>query len=1337
MNEETVPSRTINEVIPFSADKIIDASDNHSQPEQVKPYFKDNGEPYHGSNTEEWRVGDVILDTYEVKEVFRGGAMGLVYRVFHRNWNVDLIVKTPRKEYYDTETHKQNFIREAETWIDLGLHPHIVSCYYVREIDSIPRVFAEFVEGGALKDWIGENGEGRLYEGGKKKALERILDIAIQFAWGLHFAHEKGLVHQDVKPANVLVTSDGTVKVTDFGLARAGGVVSQSGGRLNVDGSVLVESGGMTPAYASPEQASGRPLSRKTDIWSWALSVLEIFTGEMTWMQGEVALEVLEDYLSSGTDYEKVPEMPKQLANLLRNCFSTNSEDRPRDFLTIAAKLREIYRQEIGRAYEREYPKDAKLLADSLNNKAVSLMDLGKTDEAFEMWEKATKIQPHHLEASFNLALNLWRNGKIDYDVRGTMLFPVFESNRDKWTANYVMALMLIEYGSYALAITELEKIQITRENKTEVEAIIKKAKDLEAKSKKAIQKFEINDSVTGEEYFYDLAITPNGNKALTIDSQLKFRLFDIATGTLLKTFNENQPFKILPPNYIPGGHRLSVNSDSKYAVSVINQLPIVERFDGQISQRKYEQLKVQERYFPPMKLWDLDSGKCIQTFDHRKKLKEKDSITTVAISPDGQVAASGGGKALILWSAKEGKVIWKLDGAFDSAIFSPDGCSLLVANEKNVILVDVELGEVSKILAGHDHPVTSVCFSFDGQYYLSGDGNGTLKLWDVKTGNCVRTLDNQGYSLTKMEYENRRTLVSLSADNKYAICGFGATIYQVWDVETGRSSLIEISSSPPYGVATFLPSSNQAILSDGLELRVAKISTADFRTNYLLSRFQTSEQVLSANIEYTQLIERAKAAIKQEDLPQAVRLLRQARSFKGYERMADAVELWVSLYEKLPKKTVSGLWKPDAEFAARLQNIHQFKANIKVNADKGNGGIQIKELSTGKLVGEVSSDAGTDAIVISPDGRLSLLIDGNVVKVHDNIKGKLINSLSGHDHKINNLKFSGNGKFVVSSGRDTVRLWDIGTGKCIRVLSGFNGPITFVSTCYYGRFILSSCLLPPAEQDYPVKLWDAVTGYCKGGFNLNRSAKISLSAVISADGRFVYTVGDNNKIENLVVVWDAKTGEGLNDLNFHVPIKDFLPAGISFDGKFVVSPPLNIYSLETSEKLSSQMYVPEEKSVGFSNDGRFVIAEDELWLIDWDLEERKITDWDEEAQPYVDFFLKAHQGANWENNFDDLIRVLKCAGLGYIRPEGVRRRLEKISGKSSKTNEAVQNRQNKAGLADLIQSENEKKQSLPKMEIEPESWLRGKGLMYLISILFYGGIVLLIVLGIRACKGS
>src|SRR5262249_6517877 len=94
-----------------------------------------------------WHVGDVLLEQYEVTGELGEGGMGTVYKVHHRGWNVDLAVKSPKPDIFARAGGNENFVREAETWVTLDVHPHIVSCYYVRTLGGIPRIFAEYVEG--------------------------------------------------------------------------------------------------------------------------------------------------------------------------------------------------------------------------------------------------------------------------------------------------------------------------------------------------------------------------------------------------------------------------------------------------------------------------------------------------------------------------------------------------------------------------------------------------------------------------------------------------------------------------------------------------------------------------------------------------------------------------------------------------------------------------------------------------------------------------------------------------------------------------------------------------------------------------------------------------------------------------------------------------------------------------------------------------------------------------------------------------------------------------------------------------------------------------------------
>ena len=174
--------------------------------------------PKSSITNEQIKKGDPVLETYRVVEDAVQGGMGNVWKVHHNTWNVDLAMKRPKPEFFAEagEERKNDFIAECENWIKLGLHPNIVSCYYVREVSGVPSIFSEWMDGGSLADRICD---GSLYYGTNADAHARILDLAIQSARGLKYAHENGLLHQDVKPANLLLSKDWDLKVADFGIA--------------------------------------------------------------------------------------------------------------------------------------------------------------------------------------------------------------------------------------------------------------------------------------------------------------------------------------------------------------------------------------------------------------------------------------------------------------------------------------------------------------------------------------------------------------------------------------------------------------------------------------------------------------------------------------------------------------------------------------------------------------------------------------------------------------------------------------------------------------------------------------------------------------------------------------------------------------------------------------------------------------------------------------------------------------------------------------------------------------------------------------------------------------
>lgn len=410
----------------------------------LPPEPQGNGLKDDSISNERIRKNEVLQESYKVLSDPINGGMGSVWRVENMETGKELCMKRPQPKYFAEggTARKELFIHECESWISLGLHPHIVACYYVREIGGVPTIFAEWMEGGSLEDRIRDK---TLYSGTETEKQKRVLRIAIQFARGLRYAHECGLIHRDVKPDNVLLTGEGQARVADFGLSGAYaalGAEEQAAGKTETDPetnqkrTILVGSGGYTKFYCSPEQEARKELTRRTDIYSWAVSMLEVYDGEMCWTSGPEAGRDCGKHLA-----EAVLQPPAAMAELLKRCLNRDEAGRPHDFGEVDAALLEIYRDVCGEPYE-EPGTVASGSADSLNNMAVSYMEIGLKDRALLCWEKAGEADPSHAETMFNRGLYDWRAGlRTGRDVwRRLITHPYYTKTEEGKRALHALA---------------------------------------------------------------------------------------------------------------------------------------------------------------------------------------------------------------------------------------------------------------------------------------------------------------------------------------------------------------------------------------------------------------------------------------------------------------------------------------------------------------------------------------------------------------------------------------------------------------------------------------------------------------------------------------------------------------------------------------------------------------------------------------------------------------------------------------------------------------------------------------------------------------------------------
>ncbi len=265
------------------------------------------------------------LGPYEILAPLGAGGMGEVYRARDTRLDRDVAIKVLPAALAADNERILRFEREARLLASLN-HPHIAAIHGFEEYDEKKLLVLEYVEGETLSE--------RLRHG--PLPIEDALEVCKQIAEALEAAHEKGIVHRDLKPGNVMIRADGTVKVLDFGLARA--MAGDSSGAVTVGDSPTITANYTRPgvvlgtaAYMSPEQARGRPLDRRTDIWSFGCVLFECLTGSGPFA-GETTTDVIAKIMEREPDFRALPaRTPPRIRDLLQRCLEKQAKRRLRD----------------------------------------------------------------------------------------------------------------------------------------------------------------------------------------------------------------------------------------------------------------------------------------------------------------------------------------------------------------------------------------------------------------------------------------------------------------------------------------------------------------------------------------------------------------------------------------------------------------------------------------------------------------------------------------------------------------------------------------------------------------------------------------------------------------------------------------------------------------------------------------------------------------------------------------------------------------------------------------------------------------------------------------------
>lgn len=1144
--------------------------------------------------------GQVIDGKYEVKALIGQGGMGTVYLVRHWDWNLDLAVKVPLEHLVSDRVNKERFILEAHTWIDLGVHPNIVQCWFVSEWQGVPALFLDYLPAGNLKESDVRPGQ-----------WSRILDVVIQACDGLAHAHEHGLVHRDVKPANLLLREHDRVCVTDFGLVKVTEFEPlpaefeaalefptdlEPGQSLSL-GDTLTKTGSLlgTPEYGAPEQwTHARSVGPHADVYALGVILYELCCGRRPFDDGQKrvmpAILVGRHLSKQAPDpREFFPDVPPQLSELALRCLSKRPEERPPTMLALREELTKAYRDVVGKDYPRAIPRAGVQRADALNNKAVSLWNLGLGKQAFDAWREASKLDALHPEAAYNKSVLQWRLGQVEQGEVVRRLTQV--------KAAYPHAAAYLGYFDLERLCPETAARELELAVKTSKEGSVWRAL---GDARMYLEQFP----AATEAYQRALEYMPD-------DGETRARLEMASTNT------RGRRFPLATPRLVLERARpitaLALTRDGRYGL--LAEEDHLEMFELATGQRRWSwrrefddggsgviaRLAVTERFVlsldtPKGRVWSLETGQIVTELPGRKRFYALNGETAVAGLEELELLPlpKGEGHAL-LGHAKPVKAVamraqQALSGGADRA----------------VRLWDLSAGECVRILEGHTDAIEAVAFSPDGTYGLSAGKDRTVRLWLLATGECLRVFPETG--ARRLEVSDRYLLASggdqldvwdLSSETRifskpasavalvgpWALVGTSTGDLHLRELATGRRLRTFVGQE---GAVLSLAVSADHALAGGEDGRVRVWELAE------ASRFSAPPLVVTRSFSHTETedsrdlfrvyFERAEAHMQAGERGAAYRDLTLAREVPGYTRDPDALALNTKLLAVLPRRSLRAVWGLRVCSSGAPLAAVALSGDVAVSASGKL--LHLWELASGTCVRGFAGHAdAVRCLALTAHGVLSGSLDGTV-RLWDLATGECLRVLKGHEDGVLSLAAAGS-LAVAGAASGHLHVWDLAAGERVRTLD--DATPECLSLTPDGRLALTGSAL-----------WDLA----KGTSRPHSGAPVSQ---LTADGRYAVSAGEDHALR----LWNVDDGAHLARLSGHTDrVQDL---ALTADGRIAFSASadgtVRIWDVATGSCLHSiEGHEGPVTGVDVSGDGRFALSAGadqtlRLWELDWELD--------------------------------------------------------------------------------------------------------------------------------------
>ena len=338
------------------------------------------------------RIGTFLQNRYEILELIGSGGMSFVYRAKCHKLNRLVAIKVLKDEFSKNDEFVYKFKMEAQSAAGLS-HPNIVNVYDVIDEGDLHYIVMEYVEGITLKTYIRER---------KFLDIKEAISISIQVARGIKSAHDAHIVHRDIKPQNIIISKDGSIKVADFGIARA------------ISEETLSTVGVGSIHYMSPEQAKGEKCDKRSDIYSLGISMYEMLTGRLPF-EGDVVVSIalahLEEKMPAPSIYNT--SISPRLDNIILTCTRKNPDRRYADLADLIEDLEDIlvkYDYENKKNYHNDAGETRIISTSELNAINSKRKNTIYQDEEFKDKKIDKKHSTSKVAGEENTKLDRWIN---------------------------------------------------------------------------------------------------------------------------------------------------------------------------------------------------------------------------------------------------------------------------------------------------------------------------------------------------------------------------------------------------------------------------------------------------------------------------------------------------------------------------------------------------------------------------------------------------------------------------------------------------------------------------------------------------------------------------------------------------------------------------------------------------------------------------------------------------------------------------------------------------------------------------------------------------------------